>query len=133
MGVKSRNKVSAEFSMSSLTDIIFLLLIFFMLTSKMVQINLDLPEADAKTVASTDLTVMIDRSLNYSINGKPTTVGQLEGELRREVAAMEEKERATITIAAEKGVAWENIARLMSIASDLNAKAILATQPRKVN
>lgn len=99
----------------------------------MVQINLDLPEADAKTVASTDLTVMIDRSLNYSINGKPTTVGQLEGELRREVAAMEEQERATITIAAEKGVAWENIARLMSIASDLNAKAILATQPRKVN
>jgi biopolymer transport protein ExbD len=133
VGVKSRNKVSAEFSMSSLTDIIFLLLIFFMLTSKMVQINLDLPEADAKTVASTALTVMIDRNLNYSINGKPTTVGQLERELRREVAAMEEQERATITIAAEKGVAWENIARLMSIASDLNAKAILATQPRKVN
>jgi len=118
--------------MSSLTDIIFLLLIFFMLTSKMVQINLDLPEADAKTVASTDLTVMIDKSLNYSINGKPVTVRELEPVLRKEVNAMENRDGAAITIAAEKGVAWENIARLMSIASDLNVKAILATQPKKM-
>ena len=118
--------------MSSLTDIIFLLLIFFMLTSKMVQINLDLPEADAKTVASTDLTVMIDKALNYSINGKEVSVGQLESQLRREVNAMENKDGAAITIAAEKGVAWEKIARLMSIASELNVKAILATQPKKL-
>lgn len=132
MGVKNRNKLSAEFSMSSLTDIIFLLLIFFMLTSKMVQINLDLPEADAKTVASTDLTVMIDKALNYTINGKEISVGQLESRLRQEVNAMENKDGAAITIAAEKGVAWENIARLMSIASELNVKAILATQPKKI-
>ena len=117
--------------MSSLTDIIFLLLIFFMLTSRMVQINLDLPEADAKTVASTDLTVMIDKSLNYSINGKTIKKNQLSGKLRSELNAMENREGAAITIAAEKGVAWENIAQLMSIASDLNVKAILATQPKK--
>ncbi|SRR5690554_234163 len=118
--------------MSSLTDIIFLLLIFFMLTSKMVQINLDLPEADAKTVASTDLTVMIDKGLNYSINGKEVTKAQLKGRLNQELSTMENKDGAAITIAAEKGVAWENIANLMSIASELNVKAILATQPKKI-
>ncbi len=57
--MKKRNKVSAEFSMSSLTDIIFLLLIFFMLTSSMVQINMPLPVSDSVTVAPTDLSVML--------------------------------------------------------------------------
>ena len=52
MGLKKRTKVSAEFSMSSLTDIIFLLLIFFMLTSTLVQIPpFDLPEAESELVA----------------------------------------------------------------------------------
>ena len=46
---KNRSKVQAEFNLSSLTDIIFLLLIFFMLTSKMVQINMPLPEKDVAT------------------------------------------------------------------------------------
>ncbi|MEZ4907473.1 MAG: biopolymer transporter ExbD [Saprospiraceae bacterium] len=49
MGLKKRNKTSAEFSMSSLTDIIFLLLIFFMLTASMVQINFEIPESNSKT------------------------------------------------------------------------------------
>jgi len=57
--MKKRNKVSAEFSMSSLTDIIFLLLIFFMLTSSMVNVNMELPVSDSKTVAPTDLAVML--------------------------------------------------------------------------
>ncbi|MCB0682601.1 MAG: biopolymer transporter ExbD, partial [Saprospiraceae bacterium] len=54
MALKKRSKVSAEFSMSSLTDIIFLLLIFFMLTSNFVKIQpFELPESDSKTVAPT--------------------------------------------------------------------------------
>ena len=62
--MKKRNKVSAEFSMSSLTDIIFLLLIFFMLTSQAVQINVDLPQSDSKVVAPTDLAVQIFKNGN---------------------------------------------------------------------
>ena len=57
MGLKKRGKVSAEFSMSSLTDIIFLLLIFFMLTSKLVVIDpYELPESDSTTVAPVSYT-----------------------------------------------------------------------------
>ena len=57
MGIKKRNKVNAQFSMSSLTDIIFLLLIFFMLTSSLVApnaLNLKLPGSSRTNVASSD-------------------------------------------------------------------------------
>ena len=70
MAVKKRNKTSAEFSMSSLTDIIFLLLIFFMLTSSMIQINIQLPESSSKTVAPTDYTVMMTKDGAVKFNGK---------------------------------------------------------------
>ena len=131
MGLKKRSKVSAEFSMSSLTDIIFLLLIFFMLTSSLVQINLDLPESDSKTVASTSITVMITKDNKHSLNGKALPVSALEKEIRRKVAESENQENAALTIAAEKGVHWENISRLMTIANRLQIKAILATQAKK--
>lgn len=131
MGLKKRNKVSAEFSMSSLTDIIFLLLIFFMLTSSMVQINLDLPESDSKTVSPTSIVVQIKKTGEHTLNGKPIKVGALPSALRREVAASDNKENAAIAIAAEKGVHWKRVAKIMEISSSLGVKAILATQPRK--
>jgi len=131
MGLKKRSKVSAEFSMSSLTDIIFLLLIFFMLTSSLVQINLDLPESDSRTVASTSITVMVDKTNKHTLNGKPLTIRQLEGAISQAVADSDNRENAALTIAAEKGVHWENISRLMTIAQRLNIKAILATQAKK--
>ena len=69
MGLKKRNKVSAEFSMSSLTDIIFLLLIFFMLTSNFVQIQpFELPESDSKTVAATSIVVSIEKDGTHTLN-----------------------------------------------------------------
>ena len=129
--MKKRNKVSAEFSMSSLTDIIFLLLIFFMLTSSMVQINIDLPISDSKTVAPTDITVMMTKDSKITLNGKKITMGQLKSGIRKEVAAQSNKENATVAIVSEKGVAWKNVNEVMTIAASLNMKAIIATQPRK--
>jgi len=62
MGLKKRSRVSAEFSMSSLTDIIFLLLIFFMLTANFVRVdNIELPKSDSKTVAPSDVAVAIQK------------------------------------------------------------------------
>ena len=71
--------------MSSLTDIIFLLLIFFMLTSSLVQINIKLPESDSKTVASTDLAVLVMKDGTFSINGKKTAVKDLSKRIALEV------------------------------------------------
>jgi biopolymer transport protein ExbD len=131
MGIKRRNKTSAEFSMSSLTDIIFLLLIFFMLTSSLVQINIQLPESDSKTVASTDLAVLIKKDGTYSVNGKKTAKSDLSKRIAREVRYQTNKENATVNIIPESGTQWKEVFNVMKIASSLEVKAIISTQPKK--
>ena len=117
--------------MSSLTDIIFLLLIFFMLTSNLVQINLDLPESDSKTISPTSIVVQITKDGSHTLNGKPISISQLRGALATAVRESDNRENAAIAIAAEKGVAWKNVSRIMEMASALGVKAILATKPKK--
>ncbi len=130
MGLKKRNKVSAEFSMSSLTDIIFLLLIFFMLTSNFVQIKpFDLPKADSKTVAPTNIAVSISKKGQYSLNGKDMSFGSLQSAIRQERDKAEDRRGATVTIAAEVGTPFDKVVKIMGIARNLKMKAILATQP----
>ena len=128
--MKGRNKVSAEFSMSSLTDIIFLLLIFFMLTSSMVQINMPLPVSDSVTVAPTDLTVMLFKDGEITVKGKRSSLKRMERDIAAAVRASENKENATIAIVSESGTNWESVHKVMQVASGLRVKAIIATQPR---
>lgn len=131
MAVKQRNKVSAEFSMSSLTDIIFLLLIFFMLTSSMIQINIDLPESSSKTVAPTDYTVMMTVDGKITFNGQPARLRDIEGLIQQANAEASNKQNSTVAIVSEKGVPWKRVSELMEIASRLKMRAIIATQPIK--
>ncbi len=128
--MKKRNKVSAEFSMSSLTDIIFLLLIFFMLTSSMIQISIELPESSSKTVAPTDYTVMMTTDGSVTFNGKKASFGQIESLIRRAVADDSNKKNATVAIVSEVGVPWKKVSDVMEIASKLKMRAIIATQPK---
>jgi len=131
MGLKRRNKVSAEFSMSSLTDIIFLLLIFFMLTANFVQIKpFDLPESDSKTVAATSIVVSVDKQGKYSLNNTPIRIRSLERALRKELRDVEDRSKVTITIVAQKDVAFDYVTKVIVIAGRLRVNAILATQPK---
>ncbi|MBK8347177.1 MAG: biopolymer transporter ExbD [Saprospiraceae bacterium] len=131
MAVKKRSKVSAEFNMSSLTDIIFLLLIFFMLTSNTVQISIPLPESNSTTVAPTNLPVMMTIDGAIKVVGKPSSLDNLERDIASAVRTTENKENATITIISEVGVPWESVHKAMAVASGLKLKAIIATQPTK--
>ncbi len=132
MGLQRRNKVSAEFSMSSLTDIIFLLLIFFMLTATFIKIqNVDLPESDSKTVASTSVAVTIDKDGKYFLNAVEISPSRLEREVANAISEAEDKNSATVTIVAEKGVPFDQVSKVMAVASKLKVRAILATQPTK--
>ncbi len=132
MGIKKRNKVSAEFSMSSLTDIIFLLLIFFMLTSTLVKIQpFDLPESNSKTVASTSIVVAIDKTGKHTLNSLELPVSRMESQLRRKVRESDLKENVNITIVAEVGTSFDYVINIMKIASKLRVKAIIATQPKE--
>ena len=132
MGLKKRNKVSAEFSMSSLTDIIFLLLIFFMLTSSLVKFDqFDLPRSDTKAIAPTSITVTLNKKGEYTLNSKATKKRELKGAINRARNSTTHQENATLTIVAEVGVPFEKVVDLMSIANQLKMKAILATQPNE--
>jgi len=117
--------------MSSLTDIIFLLLIFFMLTSSMVQINVELPKSDSKTVAPTDLAVMMTKDGKVSFNGKPTDMSKIENQIVSLKRQQDNQENATVTIIAEVGVPWEKVNKVMTIASRNRLKAIIATDAKK--
>lgn len=131
--MKSRNKVSAEFSMSSLTDIIFLLLIFFMLTSTLVKLdNVELPESDSQTVAPTSIAVTIPRDGKMMVNNKPmSSLSSVKSAVRTLYNQQEDKRNATITIVAETGTPWDKVEDVMGIAANLRMRAILATQPKK--
>ncbi|MBK7635842.1 MAG: biopolymer transporter ExbD [Saprospiraceae bacterium] len=133
MAVKKRSKISAEFNMSSLTDIIFLLLIFFMLTSNAVQISVQLPKSDSTAVAPTNLpiTMLVDGTI--TIAGKASSVSNMEKDVALAVRETDNKENATLTIISEVGVPWENVHKAMAIASGLKIKAIIATQPSHKN
>ncbi len=130
MAVKKRSKISAEFSMSSLTDIIFLLLIFFMLTSNFVQIKpFDLPESNSTTVAPTNIVVQIEKDGTVSVNNKKCRISQVERNVKTILDDMKNKEGAAITIVAERGVPFNQVSSVIKVAGKLRLKAILATQP----
>jgi len=132
MALKKRSKVSAEFSMSSLTDIIFLLLIFFMLTSSLVKVDpFELPQSDSKTVAPTSLVVMITKDGRYRVGMEEVPVRSLSRVLSTELARVDQQaqEEFTVMIAAEVDTPFERVVRVMEIAASLQVKAIIATQP----
>lgn len=116
--------------MSSLTDIIFLLLIFFMLTSNFVQIKpFDLPESNSTTVAPTNIVVQIEKDGTVSVNNKKCRISQVERNVKTILDDMKNKEGAAITIVAERGVPFNQVSSVIKVAGKLRLKAILATQP----
>lgn len=132
MALKKRTKPQAEFNMSSLTDIIFLLLVFFMLTATFVNVKkLELPESNNKTVAPSSLSVSIEQEGKFYVNGKDINVKDLKSELNAIATRLDNKDNTTVTIIAEKGVPFQNVMKVLKVASDLKLKAILATQPKR--
>jgi len=115
--------------MSSMTDIVFLLLIFFMLTSTLVTVNaLDilLPKADGKTENKKYVAVSITKNLNYYIDRKKVTESELEQFLLDKTI---NKENPTIVLRAEEGVPIEKAVKVLDIANRNKIKVILAVRP----
>ncbi|MBT3242074.1 MAG: biopolymer transporter ExbD [Bacteroidetes bacterium] len=132
MAIKSRNKVNAQFSMSSMTDIVFLLLIFFMITSTMVHPNalkLLLPQSNSQVSAKPITTVSINRNLDFYIENTPIDFGRLEAALKVKFDGVPEEDR-TVALHAEKSVPIDEVVKVMNIAKNNRYKLILATQSR---
>lgn len=131
MALKSRNKVSAVFSMSSMTDIVFLLLIFFMLTSTLVTTNaldLVLPNSTAQTVKKQRVSVSINENLEYYIDKERVELKYIEAELIEKLAGQEEQ---VVVLRVDKAVAIEHAVAVMDIAYRNKFKIVLATQQKK--
>ena len=131
MGIKKRSKVNAQFNMSSLTDIIFLLLIFFMLTSSLVApnaLNLKLPgRSRTQVVSPSDISrVTISNLGEYYLDGKRLELQTLDEQLRRQASGSRRK--VNITIAPEPGTPVEYVVSVMSIAMKYEINGILATE-----
>ena len=130
MSLKSKNKVSANFSMSSMTDIVFLLLIFFMLTSTLVSPNalkLLLPNSKARTLEKQTLSVSITPEIDYYVGDKQVAIENLEQELKLELTGQEEP---AIVLHADKTVDIEYAVKVMDIAYRNKYKVVLATNPK---
>ncbi|MDT0540622.1 MULTISPECIES: ExbD/TolR family protein [Croceitalea] len=128
MKLKGRNKVSPDFSMSSMTDIVFLLLVFFMLTSNAPNaLDLLLPKAKGKSTNTQNVSVTIDKNLKYYVNNEQINGEYIEIELRK---ALEGQEKPTIILRAEESVAIKEAVNVMDIANRNNYKVILAVRPK---
>jgi len=130
MNLGSKNKVDPGFSMASMTDLIFLLLVFFMLTSSFVTpsgLPVNLPSAKASTIEMQKVSVTITKDLQYVIDGKIISRGTLEGELKSRLGGAQ----GSVILHIDRDVPSQYLVEVAGIASSLEAKVVIATMPGK--
>jgi biopolymer transport protein ExbD len=129
MALKRTTKASIEFSMASMSDLVFLLLIFFMLTSTLIApnaIKLLLPKSNNQIQAKPQVSVSISENMNYYFGTKRVAFDQLEPLLSKE---LKNQSDPTISLHADKSVPIEYVVKVMNIARKYKYKVILATAP----
>lgn len=139
MAIKTRNKRSLEFSSASMSDLVFLLLIFFMITSTLVSPNavkLLLPQSNSKTMAKQNVTVYIQEPNLFYIGETPIEIDQLETKLGEELVKEADVD-ATVVLRADRLVAVQDIILVIDAINAINDntgnkyKLILATTPKE--
>lgn len=138
MAIRTRNKRKAEFNTASMSDLVFLLLIFFMLTSTLVApnaIKLLLPSSNSKTLAKpASVTVYIDDGANYYLDGIQVNVGELESGL---MGKLQTSSDASVVLRAASSVNVQHIVNVIDAVNNVNKtydtkhKVILATKPKR--
>ena len=131
MALRSKHKLSAAFSMSSMTDIVFLLLIFFMLTSTLVTTNaldLVLPNSTAQTVKKQRVSVSINEDLEYFIDKEAVDLRYIEAQLIDKLAGQDEQ---VVVLRVDKSVPVEYAVEVMDIAYRNKFKIVLATKQKR--
>ncbi|MBD3628263.1 MULTISPECIES: ExbD/TolR family protein [Cyclobacterium] len=130
MALQSKNKIEAAFSMSSMTDIIFLLLIFFMLTSSFITpsgLPVNLPSSESSDIVMQEITVSITKDLRYAVNDRQVN----RNEIKSELTALLNKNKGYVVLHIDKEVPVEYLVEIGGIAAALEANVTIATQPFK--
>lgn len=129
MNLQSRNKVDTAFSMASMTDLIFLLLIFFMLTSSFITpsgLPVNLPTSKSASIEIQKLSVTVTADLRFYVNERSVSRDGLEDALR---AALTEPE-GVVVLHIDESVPTRELVHVAGIASSLKAKVTIATKPK---
>jgi len=132
--LKRRNKINPSFSMSSMTDVIFLLLIFFMITSTMVSpnaIKVLLPQGKQQTSAKPLTRVIIDKELNlFAAFGNDREQALTFEDLTPFLQSCADKEpEMYVALYADETVPYREIVKVLNIANENHFKMVLATRP----
>ncbi|HLW20793.1 MAG TPA: biopolymer transporter ExbD [Cyclobacteriaceae bacterium] len=128
MALQSKNKIEAAFSMSSMTDVIFLLLIFFMLTSSFITpsgLPVNLPSSETSDIIMQEVTVTVTKDLRYSVNEKVVS----REEIKNALTLLLEGKKGQVVLHIDKDVPVEYLVEIGGIAASLQANVSIATKP----
>ncbi|MEE4261035.1 MAG: biopolymer transporter ExbD [Bacteroidales bacterium] len=137
MAIQMRNKRDTQFSMASMSDLVFLLLIFFMLTSTLVApnaIKLLLPNSKSKTMSTQTLTVYINKERNIYVNDQKVDPVNLENVIFSQISNEQE---ASVVLRSDKTATVQDIVVVIDAVNEINNKhntkhkVILATKPNR--
>jgi biopolymer transport protein ExbD len=129
MDLKARNRVEAAFSMASMTDLIFLLLIFFMLTASFVTpsgLPVNLPTSKASTIEVQKVSITVTKDLQYYVNDKRVTRSSLESELKPLLSSR----AGVVVLHIDESVATKELVYVAGVATSLEARVTIATKPK---
>ncbi|MCK4288934.1 MAG: biopolymer transporter ExbD [Bacteroidales bacterium] len=136
MAIQTRNKKSIAFSMASMSDLVFLLLIFFMLTSTLVSpnaIKLLLPSSSSRTMAKQTVTIYINDKFKYFVNENQVNLASLQDKIDNKIAGQVD---ASVVLRADKSVPLQYVVNVIDAVNNINKKygtkhkVILATKPK---
>ncbi len=129
MNLRSKNKFKAEISTSSLSDIMFFLMLFFLITSTLISpsvIKLTLPNSKYhQTVRKTEVSISITKDLKYFINNRQVAFSELENELGKQIKNMN---NVTVVIRCDNKIPVQELVNVLQIGNKLKIKMILATK-----
>jgi biopolymer transport protein ExbD len=129
MNLHTRNKIDPAFSMASMTDLIFLLLIFFMLTSSFVTpsgLPVNLPTSKASTLEVQKVSVTVTKDLQFYVDDRKVTRATIEGELKSRLAGP----NGVVVLHIDESVPTREMVYVAGIATSLEARVSIATKPK---
>ena len=132
MNLRSRSKVTAEVNMSSMTDLVFLLLIFFILASTLVTssaLDIILPKSGAQTVKKKNITLTVNEDLEFDLNGTIISYDQVESRLKSAALQLASDEEPVIVLRADQSIPTGETVRILDIGYRNNMRMIIATDP----
>ena len=139
MAIKTRNKIGVSFNSTSMSDLVFLLLIFFMLTSTLIApnaIKLLLPSSSSQTTVKQTVTVYINEQSQYFVEETEVAIEDLSASINAKINGQEE---ATVVIRSDKNVPVQDVVNVIDAVNDINKtydqnhNVILATSPKAQN